>query len=492
MPVFSSVKGNGAMRSRILAKIVTTVLIASCQPSEPDVSYTPQFEVVEAPGDFPVTVPSSFESTLGWLVVPEDRADTTSKLVRLPVAIVHSKAEKKKSPVIYLAGGPGTAAMNIAAYPGAYPWLSNRDLIVIGQRGTHYAEPALMCPEYKEAVVTGSNKIDAVQACRSRLVASDIDLTSYHTKASADDLEDLRVSLGIERWTLYGGSYGTRLALIYAKHFGEHIEAMVLDSPLPPNAIYDDESAGNLDAALRAVARDCAQQPACQSEFPDLEERFFALLDKVSETPLRIDGLDRSIAAPDLVSLIPMTSGRGVINAPLLMDGVARLDPEILSGLSESPQVSHFAWGMRFSVWCAEAFPFSQRRLLNAPPDVLGGYESAAIDPKICDAWDVPEVDRSFIDPVVSDVPTLIIAGEFDPLTPPIWGELAAATLSNSMVVTVRGESHSPTQQWGGDGCAMELAAAFIDNPDMLLSAPKTEFCVFSRSAPSYRLSVED
>ena len=133
MPVFSSVKGNGAMRSRILAKIVTTVLIASCQPSEPDVSYTPQFEVVEAPGDFPVTVPSSFESTLGWLVVPEDRADTTSKLIRLPVAIVHSKAEEKKSPVIYLAGGPGTAAMNTAAYPGAYPWLSNRDLIVIGQ-----------------------------------------------------------------------------------------------------------------------------------------------------------------------------------------------------------------------------------------------------------------------------------------------------------------------------------------------------------------------
>ena len=91
-------------------------------------------------------------------------------------------------------------------------------------------------------------------------------MENYHSLASAADLEDLRRLLEIEAWNLYAGSYGTRLALTYARDHGEPVRAMVLDSPLPPNAIYDDESAVNLEASLRAIASDCAAQPACASE----------------------------------------------------------------------------------------------------------------------------------------------------------------------------------------------------------------------------------
>jgi pimeloyl-ACP methyl ester carboxylesterase len=172
------------------------------------------------------------------------------------------------------------------------------------------------------------------------------------------------------------------------------------------------------------------------------------------------------------------------------MDHLAKLDPALLEQLTGPAQASDFAWGMRFSVWCREALPFSERSRSESPNPVLGGYESAAIAPEICQAWGVPPVDPSFVEPVTSDVPTLIIAGEFDPSTPPVWGELAAKTLSQSQVITIRRGSHSSTQQWGGDGCAMSLAADFFSAPKAFLLTPETH-CGSTRTPSDYRLVWE-
>lgn len=466
-------------------------MISACQSTddaENPVSFTPRFEVIGETEDFPVEVPSAFDSTRGWLVVQENRSDTQSAEISLPVAIIHTDADNPKSPVLYLAGGPGASAMRTAAYPGAYPWLEERDFIVIGQRGTHYSTPALMCPEYRKAIEEATDRVTSVVACKERLESAGIELENYNSQASASDIDDLRVALGIERWNLYGASYGTRLALVYAKRFGDNVDSMVLDSPLPPNAIYDDQSARNLENAIRAIAQDCAVQPSCNEAFPDLERRFFQTIEAVSESPLEIDELDTPITAAGLVSLLPLNTSADIRRAPLIMDYLARLDPSLNERLTGAPRATDFAWGMRFSVWCSEALPFSERSRMEAPAPVLGGYESAAVSPALCDAWGVKPLEDSVVAPVMSDVPTLIVAGEFDPLTPPVWGELASKTLPNSLVAVARGDSHSPTQHWGGDGCAMSLAAEFIRSPERVLSAPKSTHCLFDRKAPDYSL----
>jgi len=480
------------MRLFSLLFLMASGLISACQAQDSaqvNGALVPRFEPVGPNGEFPVQVPPAFDSTLGWLVVREDRTDPNSAEIRLPVAIVHGRSEDRRSPVVYLAGGPGTSAMRTAAFPGAYPWLADRDFIVFGHRGTHFAQPALMCPEYREAVADGSQLIDSVRNCRERLLEYGVDLDQYNSVSIAADLEDLRTTLGITTWNLYGGSYGTRLALTYAKTYGDSIDAMVLDSPLPPNAIYDDQSAENLEAALRAVARDCAQQVACDAAFPDLENRFFQTLDEVSRSPIELEGVGEAITAPSLAAFIPLGSESSVRQAPLAMDLVARRDPSLLRSATGPWQAVDFAWGMRFSVWCSEALPFSNRLGSGGPREILGGYESAAISPEICNAWGVAPLDADFVEPVSSDVPTLIIAGEFDHLTPPRWGELAAQTLPNSLAVTVRGGSHSSTQQWGGDGCAMALASEFIDTPERVLRSPDATDCLSNRPAPEYALN---
>lgn len=473
---------------------ITLGLIAACQPRDTapeDHVVLPRFEAVGHEDDFPVTVPSTFASTRGWLVVREDRADPLSPEVRLPVAIVHTDAGTPQGPVVYLSGGPGTSAMRTAAYPGAYPWLTDRDFIVFGQRGTHYAKPALMCPEFRGAVEHKTDRVAAVSACRERLEQSGIGLDHYHSEASAADLEDLRAALGVNSWTLYGGSYGTRLALVYAKSFGENLDAMVLDSPLPPNAIYDDDSAINRERVIRGIAQDCAAQAPCNDAFPDLEQRFFEMIEALSQTPLEIDGRDAPVTGADLASFLPLSSRGDVRRAPAIMDRLARLDPATHDGLAGAPTPSNFAWGMRFSVWCSEALPFSARSRMDAPGPALGGYESAAIAPELCRAWGVPARNERIVDAVLSDVPTLIIAGEFDPFTPPVWAQLAAKTLPNSLVAIARGDAHSPTQQWGGDGCAMALVADFIAAPERVLNAPKSDYCLFDRAPPDYALELE-
>ncbi|MEL6257649.1 MAG: alpha/beta fold hydrolase, partial [Pseudomonadota bacterium] len=373
-----------------------------------------------------------------------------------------------------------------AAYPGAYPWLVERDFVVFGQRGTEFAEPALMCPEYRQAIKDSGDKIRAAQDCRARLRSAGTELSNYNSETSAADIEDLRRVLNVDAWTLYGLSYGTRLALTYARAFPDNVAAMVLDSPLPPNARYDDASATNFESALRAVAKDCTKQPNCAAAFPNLEARFFQTIESVTETPLSVDFGNRRATGADLAGLIDMTSPKGIREAPFKMDAISRRDPDVLASLGEPPAASNFAWGMRWSVWCAEAWPFSDRSRSPGPGPTLGGFESAAIDPEICGIWEVPPLGADIVAPVVSDIPTLIFAGEFDPLTPPSWGQLAAETLSDALIVSVRGEGHLPTQQWAGDGCAMALAGAFVQDPETVLDHSPGDFCVFAKPAPRY------
>jgi hypothetical protein len=75
-----------------------------------------------------------------------------------------------------------------------------------------------------------------------------------------------------------------------------------------------------------------------------------------------------------------------------------------------------------------------------------------------------PQVaDKKIFQPVVSDVPVLILAGEFDPVTPPLFGQITAQTLSNSTFIVVPSASHAAMF---ADDCLMKIATDFISSPD--------------------------
>ena len=160
----------------------------------------------------------------GYLFVPETRDDSSSPSIQLAYAVLYAPTESPQpDPVIYLAGGPGGSAVKELDGWLDAPYLQDRDLVLLDQRGTGYSLPTLNCPEMEQAVQ------DATQACRDRLVEEGVDLQAYSSVENAADVADLRVALGYDEWNLYGISYGTRLALTVMRDHPEGVRSVVLE-----------------------------------------------------------------------------------------------------------------------------------------------------------------------------------------------------------------------------------------------------------------------
>ncbi|MEL6317875.1 MAG: alpha/beta fold hydrolase [Pseudomonadota bacterium] len=476
-----------------------TVSLCACLGGglSPQADPAAAFVEAEAGAPFPVAAPKSFGSRSGYLVVRERHGDPASRRIRLPVVVINAKNPSGRPPVLFLAGGPGSSGLSAAAYPGAYPWTTDRDFVVLGQRGTQDAEPSLLCEDYLEALGSEgagtSDLVDAAAACRERYERSGVDLSAYHSAASASDIESLRIALGVDQWSLYGLSYGTRLALTYARDYPHGVASMVLDSPLPHTAVYDDESPGNYRDVLRRIGDACAASAPCNEAYPDVFARFDDALAGLSSKPWEIrfaSGETRAVEPSELAALPGAWSPSAVARAPRVMDAVARRDASVVAPLlKRASSPSEFAWGMRLSVWCSEAAPKSRPGSARAEAGAFAGLDGAVVPPEVCSAWNVRERPRRERRAARSDAPTLVIAGEYDANTPPQWAFLAAEPLSNGAVAIIPFGGHTETTNWGGDGCAMRIAAQFFEDERAFLARDgEAAPCLAERSPPDFVL----
>ena len=458
--------------------------------------------------------PAGFEVDCGWLVAPEDRSDPNNgATVQLHVAIFRTTAEGAPAdPIVYLEGGPGGDALETIpfAFSQAFaPFTENRDFIMFDQRGTGFSSPSLECAESTDLAYELLDddipieealdaQLEALAACRQRLV-QEADLSKYNSEASAADLADLRVALGYDEWNLFGISYGTRLALTTMRDHPEGIRSVILDSTYPPQVSLPLEAGINADRAFDVFFKACATDLECTEAFPDLETRFFALVDALEAEPTTVTILDvftfdeyaglldgdtlvsllfQSLYSSDLIPILP-----GLIKEAESGDyGSVEL---LLSNFLAN--IDFISAGQTFSVQCREEVPFTDPEALEASgdfdPDIKRFVESGAnTGPfvlEVCDLWDVGEADPIENMAVNSDIPTLVLAGEFDPITPPSWGRLAAETLANSFYAEFPGLGHGTSV---ADSCALSIAQAFLDDP---FTAPNVT-CIGAMTGPDF------
>jgi pimeloyl-ACP methyl ester carboxylesterase len=244
--------------------------------------------------------PSNIPIECGFLSVPEDRSQEDSPMIQLHVAIVHTQNRNPApDPIVILHGGPGVYALDNMEY-----WLylfnfarSDRDLIVLDQRGVGYSIPSLNCPEAEEQwyqdwtqdlsmEISDQHYDEAMQACHDRLAAEGINLSAYTSAANAADVEDLRAALGYAEWNLYGSSYGTRLALTVMRDHPEGVRSAILDSVYPPQVDLFSSIATNFERSLDLVFERCTSDPACSQAYPDPEKAFYELVDQLDAEPL--------------------------------------------------------------------------------------------------------------------------------------------------------------------------------------------------------------
>jgi pimeloyl-ACP methyl ester carboxylesterase len=434
----------------------------------------------------------------GWLEVPADRSDPAKGEVRIHVAVFESPGlDPAPDPVVFLQGGPGGFALENLQMMFETSFghlLADRDVIIYDQRGVGYSEPALACPEMAElrSEIVGVDvpddeaallRLEAIEDCHNRLVASGVDLAAYTSAASADDLVDLREALGISEWNLYGISYGTRLALTVMRDHPEGIRSVILDSAYPPDVDLIADTPENLDRSLRALFDGCAADDDCAAAYPDLEADFYALLRELDEEPLRAPVADVA-SGVSYEAVFDGSAFGGVVfgglyhaqiipDLPRMISDTAAGDTFLLSSVASSVWAGSgfVSFGMQISVQCSEEVPFTSRGALN---EVLGRHPELAVvflgSPNlgpgvfdVCDLWGIPPQPAEENEAVVSDIPSLVLAGEFDPVTPPSWGERAAGTLGAATFVEFPGAGHGPSASLE---CPQSVLREFLADPD--------------------------
>ncbi len=424
-------------------------------------------------------LPLREEAECGSLDVPEDPGVATSQKIRLRLAVVRSISRSPApDPLFFIPGGPGEAATEsyLAVSSAFERILQDRDIILVDQRGTGGSHP-LRCPSSETGPEASRDPQGTRQYLETCLAGLEGDPALYTTIQAVEDLEQVRSAMRFERINLYGGSYGTRVALAYLRRYPERVRAVILDGVAPPNWTLGAEITTDAQRALDLIFQRCAADPQCHTAFPDLPARFRALAQALRDGPVELTlddptngekmnftlTYDFFASAIHTLSYTPETAAL----LPLLIHTAYEQNDFSLiaaQGLITTQQVAQgISMGMRFSVLCAEDVPyFDNLSPAGRAEGYLGDYFVNTFS-EICQVWPHRQAPASFKEPVKANVPVLLLSGEADPVTPPANGDLTAQTLPNSLHLVIPAYGHINIFR----GCLPQIAARFIESGEV-------------------------
>ena len=177
-------------------------------------------------------------------------------------------------------GGPGFGGSSLAddaQYYFSQDIIDHFDIIAWDPRGTGESTPSVNCvdtfdeyfgldsppetPDEKQAL------IDASQAFNDKCEEKSGTILPYiSTKASAQDINSLRLALGEEKVSFFGFSYGSELGTTWATMFPETVRAIVVDGAVDPNASSIQEGmnqAKGFEGQLAAFLKQCSEKTTC-------------------------------------------------------------------------------------------------------------------------------------------------------------------------------------------------------------------------------------
>ena len=483
------------LRFAIFALLLTLNGLVIAQ--EREAPYQPHYSPTPCQLELPAKEILAETVSCGFLTVPENRISLRTAL-RLSVIRLHARATKPANdPIVYLAGGPGGSASSRLDEWLASPLREERDIYLLDQRGTGLSRPSLDC-----SAAYGGTTYSWTRRCLRILSRRGVDPRQYTSRTSAADIRDLRLALGIAEWNLVGVSYGSRLALTVLRDHPQGIRSVILDSVYPPQADFYGEQPANGARALATLFAACAVDEGCATHYPKLETVFQQTMSALKRQSLlmvlpKIPGepVTSVFGSADFYAntFRALYSVEDIVQLPLAIYELSVGNTEAFAALISARKARGNAVhdGVYYSVQCAEEAPFTNRATLASktnifPPvfraDILRGLRDGLA---ICDFWPVAPADPKEAKAVYSAIPTLLLAGEFDPITPPSWAARAAETLSNSHLYTLRGIGHGVIRS---SDCANKIAQAF-------LSAPQKEpahDCLSSLQPPRFVITNHD
>jgi pimeloyl-ACP methyl ester carboxylesterase len=455
------------MRVNHLATATRVLLLAATASA-------PLFAVPDALQPCP-TEQLSPDALCGTISVLEDRTNSSGRSIDLRVVVLPATGSVTREPLFLLAGGPGQGATDlIELVLGPFAAVrESRDMVLVDQRGTGSSN-RIDCPIDADGspqdVFGGLFDSHQMRECLEE-IEQHADPTLYTSNQVVDDLDEVRAQLGYDKVLLWGGSGGTRTALIWMRRHPERVMGALLDGVAPSDFRAPSTMARGCQDTVDKMFVECREQESCNTAYPNLEEDFAGLLQLFENGPVATHILDRQ------GSQVPVEMHRGdftyAVRGIIYRSRTLSQLPGLIHQAARTGDIQPFAqmyWqrqvgirpllamGVHFAVYCSEDLPFI------APEEVAGFADDTFVGRYlydqyhgVCQVWKATPVDRTFLEPVQSDIPVLVISGYYDPSTPASLGDAVASHLSNSRHIVVRNESHGAEF-----GCAREAAVQFL------------------------------
>ena len=493
---------------RKLYHLLLLVLLASaCQPIQaPTASgvpakarYTPHYE----PSTCEYEMAEGDNVECGYLLVPEDRNNPDGTTIRVHILKFKAKsATPAPDPVILVPGGPGATMLfyvwMMSESPLGTALRTDRDILIIENRGSNMSEPAFYCPELEADVaelagLSMKEEIEwsaiALQECHARLTQEGHNLLLYGPLATAADIADLRLALGYHEVNVYGISWGTILTFYLLRDQPEGIRSAIIDGPMSPEINQAVNGLQIANHVLAAVFQSCADDTTCQAAYPDLEAVFYETLARLRNEPVTVTVQDEAGQSYEVtiddVKFANYVFGLGLFGGdfarmPAGMMAIHNNDTEsvaqgwlgFLAGRhgETGPGTWSSTSGILYTDFCM------QERATGNVADAIAAYSSVESVPSLrdwatlyfiedffghCDYWsDTPSPESGLGKPVASNVPTLMLVSKFDQFTPPYFTDAAIDRFSQGYRVELP-LSHVVAL----DSCGAALIAQFVADP---------------------------
>ncbi|MBK7009759.1 MAG: alpha/beta fold hydrolase [Saprospiraceae bacterium] len=428
---------------------------------------------------------TGLDSTIlcGTFPVFENRRTNSGRKINLNIVVIPAiHKNQSKLPIFCFDGGPGVAATSGASFyaDSINYYRIEHDVVLIDVRGTGDSNP-LHCRQlqFKESLEQQFSEMYPIQDVKDCFDSLSLiaDLSQYTTTNMAIDVEEIRMWLGYNKINLFGLSFGGRLAQVYMKMFPNSIESCALWSPTTTSSKMPLYHAQYAEASLNKLFLDCNRDSLCKLSFPNIREEFRDLMQKGKAKSFQYKWKSKNGETKEVV--IPWYSFHTKIRSLMYTPFGLRQIPYIihqsylenwLPFLSLFPTESSYddfiAEGLYLCVTCTEDVPYITRQ--EADSLSIGTFmEDYRIQQQInaCSNWTAGFVPDNFFEPVTSDIPTIVLSGYFDPITPPSMAEQIVKTLSNGYVITIPTMSHT-FDGLSNSGCFDKIVVDFFNKPD--------------------------
>lgn len=436
----------------------------------------------------------------GYHEVFENRITNSGKKISLYIVVIPSINKTGRPPIFMIEGGPGLSVTNGAAFYAdkKNPYRQNNDVVLVDARGTGKSNPlhctSLQQKENLQQQLDEMYPAEKVKACYE-LLSKENDLQQYNTTNVVQDLEEIRKWLGYKKIHVYGLSYGTRVALQYMRMHPLSLESSVLWSPEPTYASIPLYHAKFAQQALEKIWNDCSSDSSCSKNYPGISSEFINLMERLKLKPAEYlfkdsAGLEEHITISwdafqtKLRSL--MYAPAGIRTIPYIVHQAynGNLQPFIDLFPEEKTFDYFIAEGFYLCVTCTEDVPFIKPSeiSLETQETFMGNYRVVQ-QLQACANWNKGNIPTGFLHSVKSNLPTLIISGSFDPVTPTSWAKEIAKSLPNSTLVIIPYMSHL-FDGLSNEDCFDNIVVEFITNGNK--QKLKTG-CVNEMKPPGYK-----